>query len=70
MVSPGFPANWLRSAEYDFETARHMLVTGRYIYVVFFSHLVIEKLLKALVTEVNDKPAPRSHDLIFLASSA
>lgn len=62
--------NWLKSATYDFETAQHMLSTGRYIYVVFFCHLIIEKTLKALVTEVRGKPSPRSHDLIYLAKRA
>jgi HEPN domain-containing protein len=62
--------NWLESAGYDIETARHMLSSGRYIYVVFFCHLVLEKMLKALVTEVCGKPAPRSHDLIFLVNQA
>jgi hypothetical protein len=28
-------ANWLASAEYDLETAHHMLVTGRHLYVIF-----------------------------------
>jgi HEPN domain-containing protein len=41
-------------------------ISGRYLYVVFLCHLAIEKMLKALVAEVYDKPAPRSHDLIFL----
>ena len=36
--------NWVALAEYDLETARHMLVTGRYLYVVFMSHLAEEVL--------------------------
>jgi HEPN domain-containing protein len=62
--------NWLESAEYDLETARNILSSERYIYVIFFCHLVIEKMLKALVTEVHQEPAPRSHDLIYLAKRA
>ena len=38
-------------AEYDLDTAQHMLVTGCYLYVVFMSHLALEKMLKAHVTE-------------------
>ncbi len=39
-------------SEYDVETARHMLATGRYLYVVFMCHLALEKMLKAHVTAV------------------
>ncbi|HET7087843.1 MAG TPA: HEPN domain-containing protein [Anaerolineae bacterium] len=41
--------NWIATAEYDLETARHMLATGRYLYVVFLCHLALEKMLKAHV---------------------
>ena len=44
--------NWIVLAEYDLETARHMLSTGRYLYVIFMCHLSLEKMLKAHVTEV------------------
>lgn len=57
-------------AEYDLETAKHMLATGRYLYVVFLCHLALEKLLKAHVTAVTQETAPRSHDLIFLIRKA
>jgi len=43
-----------------------MLKSGRYIYVIFMCHLSIEKILKALVTEINKSPAPKSHNLIYL----
>jgi HEPN domain-containing protein len=58
--------NWIALAEYDLETARHMLVTGRYLYVVFLSHLALEKILKAHVTEVTQAIPAKSHDLIYL----
>lgn len=57
-------------ANYDLETAKHMLATGRYLYVVFLCHLALEKLLKAHVTEISQEIAPRSHDLIFLIRKA
>ena len=43
--------NWIATAEYDLETVHHMLATGRYLYVVFFCPLALEKLLKAHVAE-------------------
>ena len=53
-------------ADYDLETARHMLATGRYLYVVFMCHLALEKMLKAHVTEMTQAVPAKSHDLIYL----
>lgn len=61
---------WLASANYDIETAKHMLATGRFIYVIFMCHLAIEKTLKALVVEETNKIPPKSHDLLLLAGKA
>lgn len=36
--------NWIALAEYDLETALHMLGTRRYLYVVILCHLVLEKI--------------------------
>ncbi len=58
--------NWIALAEYDLETARHMLATGRYLYVVFMCHLSLEKMLKAHVTEVTQSVPVKTHDLIYL----
>lgn len=58
--------NWLEAALYDLENARHMLSSGRYLYVVFLCYLTLEKLLKAVVTELTGQTAPRSHNLIYL----
>jgi HEPN domain-containing protein len=53
-------------ADYDMETARHMLATGRYLYVIFLCHLALEKLLKAHVAEVTQTLPIKTHDLIYL----
>ncbi len=58
--------NWVALAEYDLETAHHMLVTGRYLYVVFLCHLALEKMLKACVTEATQGFPVKTHDLIYL----
>ncbi len=60
--------NWVDTALYDLETARYMLTTRRYLYVVFMCHLALEKMLKAHVTENLQTIPPRSHDLIYLIS--
>jgi HEPN domain-containing protein len=59
-------ANFIVSAEYDLNTAEHMLKTGRYIYVIFMCHLSIEKMLKAFCSQVTDKTSPKTHNLIYL----
>jgi HEPN domain-containing protein len=58
--------NWIATAEYDLETARHMLVSQRYIYVVFMCQLALEKMFKAHVTEVTRAAPPKTHNLIRL----
>jgi HEPN domain-containing protein len=59
-------ANWIALADYDLETAKHMLATGRYLYVVFLCHLALEKILKAHVAEATQTLPIKTHDLIYL----
>ena len=40
-------AYWLDIANYDLDTAEAMYRTGRWLYVAFMCHQVIEKTLKA-----------------------
>ncbi len=58
--------NWLDSADYDIETANHMLATGRYLYVIFMCHLALEKILKAIAAEAKRQTPPKTHDLLYL----
>ena len=58
--------NYIKSAEYDLKTADFMLNSERYIYVIFMCHLSLEKILKAIVTEITQKISPKSHNLIYL----
>lgn len=62
--------NWIALAEYDLETARHMLKTGRNLYVIFLCHLALEKMLKALVTEITQTVPFKTHDLILLVKKS
>jgi len=62
--------NWLDSARYDLETARHLFRSGRYIYTVFMCHLALEKALKAKVAEITREEPPRTHDLEYLTGLA
>lgn len=54
---------WLDIAAYDIETAEAMYQTGRWLYVAFMCHQVIEKTLKAYwcATQPEDPPYTHSH---------
>jgi HEPN domain-containing protein len=58
--------NWLKLAEYDFVTAKAMLQTGRYLYVVFTCQQTIEKMLKAIYVKEKGETPPYSHNLLKL----
>jgi HEPN domain-containing protein len=60
-------AYWIDSAAYDLETGKALLRSKRYPYALFFGHLAIEKLLKALVVKNTGEHAPYSHSLMMLA---
>ncbi len=60
---------WLDLAEYDIETSKAMLQTGRYLYVGFMCHQTIEKALKAIISK-NDILPPKIHGLMKLAQIA
>jgi len=60
---------WIEVAEYDLETAKAMLTTGRYLYVGFMCHQAIEKGLKAHIAKADIFP-PKIHKLDRLAELA
>ena len=57
---------WLEISEYDLETARAMLNTGRYVYVVFMCQQSLEKILKAIYVKKKNELPPRTHNLLYL----
>jgi HEPN domain-containing protein len=59
---------WLEGAAYDLETGRSLLESKRFPYALFFGHLSLEKVLKALVVKTTQQHAPYTHSLILLAS--
>lgn len=61
---------WLETAQDDWPVVNHLVASGDYHYALFFGHLYIEKLLKALVVEVTGAHAPRTHNLLILAERA
>jgi HEPN domain-containing protein len=61
---------WTESAAYDVETGKSLLEAKKFPYALFFAHLAIEKLLKAIVVEKTGEHAPYTHSLILLANKA
>jgi len=60
---------WLDIADYDIETAKAMLKTGRYLYVGFMCHQAIEKAFKAVIARdcADGEIPPKIHHLLKLA---
>ncbi len=63
-------AYWTESSEYDLATGASLLRSKKYPYALFFGHLAIEKMLKALVVKNTSAHAPYSHSLIMLAQKS
>ncbi len=60
---------WIRSAEEDYKSGEALLSLGRYVHSLFFCHLTIEKILKALVVKMTNEQAPYEHNLYVLSQS-
>ena len=61
---------WMESAVYDLETGQTLLRSRKFPYALFFGHLALEKMLKALVVRCTGEHAPYSHSLLMLARKA
>ena len=58
--------SWVDASRYDLETARALLESRRYIYVLFMCQQSLEKLLKAHATAQTGEFPPRIHNLARL----
>ena len=61
---------WIEMSDYDFDTAKAMLETKRYLYVAFMCHQTIEKILKAYWSNVLEEPPLKFHGLSRLAEKS
>ena len=59
-------AHWVERSQYDLDTAKIMLDTGRYLYVAYMCQQTIEKILKGLIAHQNKENYP-IHNLNRLA---
>ena len=61
---------WVDLSKYDIDTAKAMLGSGRYLYVLFTCQQSIEKMLKALIVKNTKSFPPKIHDLVKLINIA
>ena len=60
---------WVEISDYDFQTAKAMLKSKRYLYVGFMCHQAVEKILKAYYVSLNDTQPKFTHRLTYLTES-
>ncbi len=58
---------WVASSDDDMETSKVLFVKRKYVQSMFFLHLSVEKILKALYVRKNNAEAPFGHNLQILA---
>jgi len=61
---------WRKTAEYDYKTMVFLFKGKEYSNSLFFGHIVLEKILKALVVQRTKEQAPYIHDLVRLQEIA
>ena len=57
----------IEDAQYDLDSAKAMLDSGRLYFVIFMCHLTVEKLLKSYIVEKQGIEPPKIHNLTALA---
>lgn len=62
--------HWISRSDSDFETMNNLMESKDYHWALFIGHLVIERLLKAVVVKITGTHAPLTHDLRRLARAA
>jgi HEPN domain-containing protein len=61
---------WSSEAREALQVAEHLFEKEDYSYALFFGHLAIEKIIKAVLVKKTGQTAPRSHNLLRLAKAA
>lgn len=61
---------WADLAKYDFGVVRSLLKAKKYVYALFFGHLVVEKMLKAVFVRKHGTSPPPTHNLVRLATDS
>ncbi|MBE7561022.1 HEPN domain-containing protein [bacterium] len=58
---------WQEGSDEEWSVAEILLEKGKYRQALFFGHLALEKILKALVVRATEEIPPRIHNLRTLA---
>ena len=61
---------WRNGAFNDMDTAVILVANKKYVHGLFFCHLCIEKILKALLVKETGNLPPKSHNLTYLLEIA
>lgn len=61
---------WIDLAKYDYDTAKAMNDSKRFLYVGFMCHQVMEKVLKAYYVKSQVGNPPHTHNLMLLAEKS
>ena len=59
---------WFINAHAKLQTAKTLYTQGHYADCLFFCHLMVEMVLKALIVQKKKQHVPRTHHLPYLAS--
>ncbi len=57
---------WIETSEHDYETMLGLYKMKRYSDALFYGHIVLEKILKAISVGKTKKDAPKTHNLVYL----
>lgn len=61
---------WLKSSQDDLDTAKKLFSLKKYNHALFFLHLSLEKIIKAVYLSKKDEAPPLVHDLVILTEKA
>ena len=62
---------WKTSSEKDWEVVESLFSSGHYVYSLYFAHLVLEKISKALWVKHNEENfPPKSHNIVYLLENS
>lgn len=61
---------WKKTAECDHRVMNSLFKSKEYYGCLFFGHIVLEKILKALAVKKTKQQAPYTHDLVMLEEIA
>ena len=67
MTKDEYISYWLNAAENDWRAVNVLFLNSNYLQSLFFCHLVIEKIIKAIWVKDNESNhPPRTHNLLYL----